>query len=536
MLFLFGCSKDSADNSLAISSVQTSTNSTSANQSVTQYSLTVSVEGGGSVSSTGGNYNSGSSVSITATPNSGYAFVGWSNGTSDNPLTLTINSDTSITATFEAYEIILVDGKLVVQESVPVGVEIEYNGNVYKIVSEEELRNIVEGGEDLSYVITSKVTNMSSLFKNKSVNGNITSWDTSNVTDMSQLFYNSNGFNQDISNWWVNNVTNMKEMFYGTDSFNIDISGWNTTYVTDMSGMFAFSVFNQPIGGRAENGQVMDGMNKWDVRNVLDMSSMFKGSEFNQHLGSWCTFNVTDMSSMFEESSFNGILQTNTGTPSPTPPGWQTAEACPGFDVFKVTDMSRMFKNSSFNNGSIARWKVDNVVNMEEMFYNSPFDNQLWYWKPMSATNMNRMFYDSPYSYDSSDWTVENVTQCFLWAKYPSVYTPNFINCNTYSTADGRYDYNITDIDILEGLYRREPVENEWHEVEIFLSDGSLVWKNAAGVSWSLEIVDGNIWSPSNSPYGEQLLGVTFWYDSYYQVYKIESLFFNDEEYTRLYF
>ena len=40
--------------------------------SVTQYSLTVTAGTGGSVSTSGGTYDDGSSVSITATPNDGY--------------------------------------------------------------------------------------------------------------------------------------------------------------------------------------------------------------------------------------------------------------------------------------------------------------------------------------------------------------------------------------------------------------------------------------------------------------------------------
>ena len=66
-----------------------------------QNTLTVSAGDGGSVSTTGGTFASGTQVSITATPSEGYSFSGWSNGSSDNPLTVTLNSNTSITANFE---------------------------------------------------------------------------------------------------------------------------------------------------------------------------------------------------------------------------------------------------------------------------------------------------------------------------------------------------------------------------------------------------------------------------------------------------
>ena len=66
-----------------------------------QYTLTVSAGEGGSVSTPGGTFSSGTQVSITATPSEGYSFSGWSNGSSDNPLSVTINSNTSVTANFQ---------------------------------------------------------------------------------------------------------------------------------------------------------------------------------------------------------------------------------------------------------------------------------------------------------------------------------------------------------------------------------------------------------------------------------------------------
>jgi len=66
-----------------------------------QNTLTVSAGDGGSVSTTGGTFASGTQVSITATPNSGYSFSGWSNGSTANPLNITLNSNTTVTANFE---------------------------------------------------------------------------------------------------------------------------------------------------------------------------------------------------------------------------------------------------------------------------------------------------------------------------------------------------------------------------------------------------------------------------------------------------
>jgi uncharacterized repeat protein (TIGR02543 family) len=70
----------------------------------TQYTLTVNTSGSGSVelNPSGGTYNSGTVVTLTATPNSGWQFDGWSGDLSGstNPITLTMNSNKTVTATF----------------------------------------------------------------------------------------------------------------------------------------------------------------------------------------------------------------------------------------------------------------------------------------------------------------------------------------------------------------------------------------------------------------------------------------------------
>jgi len=70
------------------------------------YTLTTSVNpsGAGSVSPSGGEYDAGSSVSLSATANSGYAFDYWSGSASGtNPTTtITMDSDKSVTANFAA--------------------------------------------------------------------------------------------------------------------------------------------------------------------------------------------------------------------------------------------------------------------------------------------------------------------------------------------------------------------------------------------------------------------------------------------------
>ena len=48
----------------------------------------------------------------------------------------------------------------------------------------------------------------------------LSSWDTSSVTDMSYMFGNCSWFNQNLSSWDTSSVTNMKGMFSGCTRFN----------------------------------------------------------------------------------------------------------------------------------------------------------------------------------------------------------------------------------------------------------------------------------------------------------------------------
>ena len=71
----------------------------------TKYSVSISLNPteGGTVSPNGGQFNEGQTVSFTVTPSENYIFTNWSGSdtSSNNPLSLTINSNKTLTVNFE---------------------------------------------------------------------------------------------------------------------------------------------------------------------------------------------------------------------------------------------------------------------------------------------------------------------------------------------------------------------------------------------------------------------------------------------------
>ena len=107
---------------------------------------------------------------------------------------------------------------------------------------EELIKNIIKerGNEgDFNDIDTSEVTAMYNMFNNARFNGDISLWDTSNVSDMSWMFASAKNFNQDISLWDTSNVSDMYMMFFNAKNFNQDISCWDTGNVTDSRSMFS---------------------------------------------------------------------------------------------------------------------------------------------------------------------------------------------------------------------------------------------------------------------------------------------------------
>ena len=215
------------------------------------------------------------------------------------------------------------------------------NGITYTIVNREILVNMIANQEDLTRICTTKVTDMSDVWLGSYPNFNqdISSWDVSNVYDMTNLFNSATSFNQPLNSWDVGNVEHMNYMFFRATSFNQPLNNWDVSNVVDMAAMFSESSFNSPIGD-------------WDVSNVEIMAAMFNSSSFNSPIGDWDVSNVENMSVMFYNTQFNGDVS--------------------NWDVSNVVDMKYMFAFAVSFNQDLNSWNISNVTDCNNFCIDTP--------------------------------------------------------------------------------------------------------------------------------------------------------------------
>ncbi len=376
------------------------------NTPVYQLSTSVNPAEAGSVSSAEGEYDEGTEVSITATPNEGWLFDEWQGDLSgsENPKILTMDSDKNITAFYikKTYPLtVSIEGEGEVQEEKILEKSTDYEHGTVVVLKAEpaegwefvEWSGAVESTEiSIQMTVEEPAEIIATFEKNTSfflaengvtikcptaepgekgtVDGveyeavdiqllrqriseeaDLTTICTSLNTNMGYLFDRKRSFNQPIGNWDVSNVTNMDGMFLYAVSFNQPIGNWDVSEVTSMYRMFAgANSFNQPIGN-------------WDVGNVTSMLTMFSAaSSFNQPIGNWDVSNVTDMIYMFSRAK-------------------RFDQPIGNWDVSNVIGMSDMFNEAESFNQPIGDWDVSNVLLISGMFLDaSSFDQNLTTW------------------------------------------------------------------------------------------------------------------------------------------------------------
>ena len=248
--------------------------------------------------------------------------------------------------------------------------------------------------------------------------GHISSWDVSDVTNMSSLFEEASDFNGDISAWDVSNVTNMSYMFRKCSNFNGDISSWDVSSANNLSGLFEeASSFNRDIS-------------LWNVSNVTDMSHLFNVAvSFNGDISAWDVSNVNTMFQTFRlASSFNGDISS--------------------WDVSSVGSMRLMFWGSGSFNSNISSWDVSNVTTMYRMFGSAGnFDQDISAWDVSSVGNMTLMFELTPLSDENKCLIHTSFSSNPIWPYEWFEFCPNggFASCGDDVGFNG-YSYSTVQI------------------------------------------------------------------------------------------
>ncbi|MFK7928221.1 MAG: hypothetical protein AB8H79_08525 [Myxococcota bacterium] len=103
----------------------------------------------------------------------------------------------------------------------------------------------------------------------------------------------------------------------------------------------------------------------------------------------------------------------------------------------------------------------------------------------------------------------------------------------TPSLADGLTapeiaDMSTTPLADIAGDYEVNPVQNDWHRVSVTVAGDTATWSNAAGVQWSMSVVNGSLFSGSDCPYGVQEVPVELGSDG-----KVIALWFQGGRYGR---
>ena len=250
----------------------------------------------------------------------------------------------------------------------------------------------------------------------------LTGLDTSNMTSMSYMFYNSNSLKSvNLSNFNTSKLLYANNMFNGCTSLeSLDLSNFNTSKVTNFSNMFRDCQKMKEIN-----------LSNFDTSSATNFANLFHNcsSLTTLDLSSFNTNKVTYMGSMFYNcSSLTSLDLSNFNTSNVINMGYGMFYNCKSlkeldlsnFDTKKVINFSDMFNGcSSLENIELSSFDTTNATNMANMFYNCKSLKQLDLssFNTSKVTNMSKMFLQNNEIntiYVSEKWNTSNVTSSSL--------------------------------------------------------------------------------------------------------------------------
>ena len=141
---------------------------------------------------------------------------------------------------------------------------------------------------------------MQQTFKSCSIfNGDISSWDVSQVTSFAGTFDSAFLFDQPIDGWNVGNGLTFSRMFSGASAFNHALNSWDVSKSKAFESMFfQATLFNKPL-----NNWTLTALNADPVTNS-GLDQMFRlAAAFNEDLSGWCVSSFKGVPSLFASES-----------------------------------------------------------------------------------------------------------------------------------------------------------------------------------------------------------------------------------------
>ena len=239
---------------------------------------------------------------------------------------------------------------------------------------------------------TSTITDMSEMWKAKltdsSLSLDLSQWNVSNVETFASMFDAGSGNQQssigdlDISGWNTQSATNMSRMFYRTSANSVTgLGDLNTSLVSNMSQMFN----NCPSGvvGQASETfatKMVSGVLRWDVNNVVSFSSMFQDAEQLSNANFPTNWNITSdgsktvsMSTMFggTPAGLTNITNLDAFATKTINETWYGGTSYTAWNMSRVSSLS-LFAYASggapiARNYNIASWQISNALT--SMYY-----------------------------------------------------------------------------------------------------------------------------------------------------------------------
>lgn len=350
------------------------------------------------------------------------------------------------------------------------GISYDYRVLEYIFASDDPKSFYISPVKKEKYNIPSFNDNLRDIAPNFELDLN--NWDTSNVTDMKEMFYLQINLNPKLSGWKTSKVKNMSKMFYGATSFNQNLSKWDTSEVTDVSYMFfnarefqndpeiftrftidmrtttefAFTnsgLFNEPyLQFLSYDGDLRDfKFTIKDKENTFPISPnnkfgslMYsikqKANNNDLSLEEFITLNIFIQSIYTEKEWIYNNVQLRRfvrswikSTPQIKEEIIQERGHISDWNISRVTSLERLFMDTKDFNEDISRWNTYKVTNMDFTFYqaikfnqdigskviNEGQYNEYTAWDVSNVTTANCMFGYSAFNQDISNWNIQNI-------------------------------------------------------------------------------------------------------------------------------